>query len=146
MNSTLNKLYFYKLSQEQPRPQVGETKVHQVFLKNDVLRESSGPWYQAKRGLIIYDTSTMPIHINNNFFYDFPATPDNTPVSFDHWCSQPKNNIFQWTSLNTGIELANTRNSKAMASNQCFLGWFSFSYQTHNRELRLDTKLADYRD
>ena len=83
VESTLYKLYFYKLSQERPRPQVGETKVHQVFLKNDVLRESSGPWYQAKRGLIIYDTATMPIHINNNFFYDFPATPDSTPVSFE---------------------------------------------------------------
>ena len=70
--------------EEPVRPQVGISKVQQVFLKNDVLRESSGPWYQAKRGLIIYDTSTLPIHIKDNYFYDFPATPDNTPVSFEY--------------------------------------------------------------
>ena len=67
---------------EPERPQAGVSKVRQVFLKNDVLRESSGPWYQAKRGLIIYDTSTMPIYIKNNYFFDFPATPDNDPVRF----------------------------------------------------------------
>ena len=68
--------------EEPERPQAGISKVQQVFLKNDVLRESSGPWYQAKRGLIIYDTSTMPIYIKGNYFYDFPATPDNDPVRF----------------------------------------------------------------
>ena len=75
------KLYFYTIGKDYPpRPQAGEAKIRQVFLKNDVLRESSGPWYQAKRGLIIYDTSTMPIYIKNNYFFDFPAMPDNTPV------------------------------------------------------------------
>ena len=68
---------------EPERPQAGVSKVRQVFLKNDVLRESSGPWYQAKRGLIIYDTSTMPIYIKGNYFFDFPATPDNDPVSYE---------------------------------------------------------------
>ena len=68
---------------EPERPQAGIAKVRQVFLKNDVLRESSGPWYQAKRGLIIYDTSTMPIHIKGNYFFDFPATPNNDHVSFE---------------------------------------------------------------
>ena len=65
------------------QPQADVAYIPQVFLKNDVLRESSGAWHQAKRGLIIYDTSTMPIHIKGNYFFDFPATSDNDPVSFD---------------------------------------------------------------
>ena len=75
---------------EPERPQAGVSKVRQVFLKNDVLRESSGPWYQAKRGLIIYDTSTMPIYIKGNSFFDFPATPDNEPVSLNQLSSRPR--------------------------------------------------------
>ena len=65
------------------QPQADVAYIPQIFLKNDVLRESSGAWHQAKRGLLIYDTSTMPIHIKGNYFFDFPATSDNDPVSFE---------------------------------------------------------------
>ena len=57
-----------------------------MFLKNDVLRESSGPWYEAKRGLMIYDTSTMPLYIHSNYFYDFSATSDNAKVGLEGLC------------------------------------------------------------
>jgi len=65
------------------QPQADVAYIPQVFLKNDVLRESPSAWHQAKRGLLIYDTSTMPIHIKGNYFFDFPATSDNDPVSFE---------------------------------------------------------------
>ena len=84
---------------EPERPQAGVSKVRQVFLKNDVLRESSGPWYQAKRGLIIYDTSTMPIYIKGNSFFDFPATPDNEPVSLNQLSSRPRFKNFNFPVL-----------------------------------------------
>ena len=74
-------------------------QIHGLFLKHDILREHS---YSAKtnnRGLQIYDTSTIPMTIEGNQFYDF--------ITHD--------------SFSAGIDLAQTVNTRAMSASLCFM-------------------------
>ena len=84
---------------EKPLPMSKNHQIHGLFLKDDILREHS---YSAKvnnRGLQIYDTSTIPMTIEGNRFYDF----------------------ITHNSFSAGIDLAQTVNTRAMSASLCFM-------------------------
>ena len=58
----------YRLDAEKPLPLPKSYTISGLFLDNDILREHSGGHGYNNRGLLIYDTGTMPmIRAINNF-------------------------------------------------------------------------------
>ena len=88
-----------KMDKDKPLPMPKPHTMFGIFCHNDILRDSSGNHGVNNRGLMIYDTSTMPMIIEGNRFYDFIT-----------------HNTFT-----AAIDLANTNYSKAMVAKMCFM-------------------------
>ena len=88
-----------RIDKTKPLPLYKNFKVFGLFLRDDILREHTGGSSYNNRGLLIYDTSTMPLMIESNRFYDF----------INH------------NTFTTAIDLANTNFSKAMSAKMCFM-------------------------
>ena len=69
----LTSLYLksYRLDDEKPLALPKSYTIYGTFLEDDILREHSGGTGYNNRGLLTYETDTMPMIIEGNRFFDF---------------------------------------------------------------------------